>query len=136
MTVPVSAQKEHGIFSSLPIFYIFSVSWATYLGGPRQGGGRLGARYGGLRVTTFPEPVLFTLRAGAQGGLASHLPVPSVPSLRGCSKLCEYEVVLAAWGSGHIRGAPLHLVGRLEARSQEAAGECRVVALEGEHRPT
>ena len=72
-----AALEEHWIFSFLYILCVPS------LGGPRQGGGKLGVWCGGLWVMTFSEPVLFTLQPEAQARLASHLPVPSVPSLRG-----------------------------------------------------
>lgn len=77
------------MFSSLPIHYVLSVSWVPSLGGPRKGGSRLRGLVSSLWVTTFSEPVLFTLQAEAQAGRASHLPVLSVSSLRGCLKPSE-----------------------------------------------
>lgn len=38
----VPAQKGRGVFSSLPVLCALSVAWVPSLGGPRQGGGRIG----------------------------------------------------------------------------------------------
>lgn len=62
---------------------------------------------------TFSESVLFTLQAEVQAGLASHLPVPLVPSLRGWPKPSVNRSWSWLW---LLEGYPIQLVGTLEAR--------------------
>ena len=88
------------------VFSFLSSLYVPSLGGPRQGGEKRGVWCGGFWVKAFSKPVLFTLQSEEQVRRASHRPVPSAPSLRGCPKPSESRS--RSWLLRVLAGIPLH----------------------------